>query len=64
VGDPGDLPVPEVGTTDHGVVVVYKIPIWLSLAVIATTLVVAVVAGLRATRDRGRPDVPTLTTGR
>lgn len=29
---------------------VYKIPIWLSLAVIATTLTVAVVASLRATR--------------
>ncbi|TIC80450.1 TerC family protein [Nocardioides sp. GY 10113] len=31
---------------------VYKIPIWLSLAVIAACLVVAVAASLRATRDR------------
>ena len=36
---------------------VYKIPIWLSLTVIATTLAVAVVASLRATRDAGG-DVP------
>jgi tellurite resistance protein TerC len=31
---------------------VYKIPIWLSLAVIAATLTIAVVASLRATRHR------------
>ncbi len=36
---------------------VYKIPIWLSLTVIATTLAVAVVASLRATRDASG-DVP------
>ena len=36
---------------------VYKIPIWLSLAVIAATLTVAVVASLRATRHR-RGDGP------
>jgi len=36
---------------------VYKIPIWLSLTVIATTLAVAVVASLRATRDAAG-DVP------
>ena len=36
---------------------VYKIPIWLSLTVIAATLTVAVVASLRATRDASG-DVP------
>jgi tellurite resistance protein TerC len=37
---------------------VYKIPIWLSLTVIASTLTVAVVASLRATRH-GHRDSPT-----
>ena len=36
---------------------VYKIPIWLSLTVIAATLTIAVVASLRATRPDDR-DVP------
>ena len=34
---------------------VYKIPIWLSLTVIATLITVAVVASLRATRDLEAP---------
>jgi tellurite resistance protein TerC len=38
---------------------VYKIPIWLSLTVIASTLTVAVVASLRATRHRDSPAEPT-----
>ncbi len=35
---------------------VYKIPIWISLAVIAATLAGAVAASLRTTRDRSRSD--------
>lgn len=34
---------------------VYKIPIWFSLAVIATSIAIAVVASLRATREQDRP---------
>ena len=34
---------------------VYKIPIWLSIAVIATTITVAVVWSLRATRETASP---------
>lgn len=34
---------------------VYKIPIWLSLAVIFTSITIAVVASLRATREQAQP---------
>lgn len=36
---------------------VYKIPIWFSLAVIATSIAIAVVASLRATREQDRPSL-------
>ncbi len=37
---------------------VYKVPIWLSLTVIATSITVAVIASLRATRGQGPPAAP------
>jgi tellurite resistance protein TerC len=37
---------------------VYKVPIWLSLTVIATSITVAVVASLRATRGTAAPPAP------
>jgi tellurite resistance protein TerC len=37
---------------------VYKLPIWLSLAVIATTIAVSVMASLRRRQGEGTPDEP------